>query len=118
MWAVKKMRNIIKSSTKPIILYIDYSAIIDIVKIINLALLNIDKLNNKFICINQYLSQFQFDVRYKSEKYHIISNALSKLLTKSKSISNFHKSDNIFNNINNFYVILIEISDTFRNELR
>jgi hypothetical protein len=112
------MRNIIKFSTKSVIFYINYSAATDIVKAINLISLNIDNLNNKFIRANQYLSQFQLDVRYKLKKYYIIPDILSRLLTKSELISNFHKSDNIFDNINNFYVILIEISDIFKNELR
>jgi hypothetical protein len=64
IWAIKKMRNIIKSSTKSIIFYINHSAVIDIVKIISLTSSNIDKLNNRFIRANQYLSQFQLDVRY------------------------------------------------------
>jgi hypothetical protein len=112
------MRNIIEFSTKSIIFYIDYFAVTDIVKIISLASLNTDKLNNRFVRVNQYLSQFQFDVRYKLEKHYIISDVLSRLLTKSKSIFNFHESDNIFNNIGNFHVILIEISDILKDEFR
>jgi hypothetical protein len=118
IWAIKKIRNIIKSSTKPIIFYINYSATISIVKIINLASSNIDKLNNRFVHANQYLSQFQFDVRYKSRKYHIIPNALSRLSAKPKPNSNIYNPDNIFDDIDNFHVTLIKISDIFKNELR
>jgi hypothetical protein len=53
--AVKKVRNIIEFSIKPIIFYIDYFAAIGIVKIINLVSLNIDKRNNRLIRVSQYL---------------------------------------------------------------
>jgi hypothetical protein len=112
------MRNMIEFSTKPIILYIDYSAATGIVKTINLVSSNIDKLNNKFVRANQYLLQFQFDVRYKLKKYYIISDALSKLSIKSELSSNIYNLDDIFDDINNFHVILIEISDTFKDEFR
>jgi hypothetical protein len=118
IWAIKKIRNIIESSIKSIIFYINHSAATGIVKIINLVSSNIDKLNNRFIRAIQYLLQFQFDVRYKLGKHYIIPDVLFRLSTKPESISNFHKSDNIFNNIDNFHVILIEILDIFKNELR
>jgi hypothetical protein len=118
VWAIKKIRNIIEFSIKSIIFYTNYSAVIDIVKIISLTSSNTDKLNNRFIRANQYLSQFQLDVRYKLEKYYIISDVLFRLLTKPELISNLHKSDDIFDDIDNFHVILIKISDIFKNKLR
>jgi hypothetical protein len=103
----------IEFSIKPIIFYTDYSAVIGIVKIINLASLNIDKLNNRFVRASQYLLQFQFDVRYKLRKYYIIPDVLSRLLIKSESIFSFYRLDDIFNDIGNFHVILVEMSDIF-----
>jgi hypothetical protein len=118
MWAVKKMRNIIEFSIKSIIFYINYFAVIDIVKVINLASSNIDKLNNRFVRASQYLLQFQLDVRYKLGKYYIISDVLFRLLIESESISSFYRLDDILNDINNFHVILIKILDIFKNEFR
>jgi hypothetical protein len=112
------MRNIIESSIKPIILYTDHSAAIGIVKIINLVSSNIDKLNNRFVRASQYLSQFQFDVRYKLKKHYIISNALFRLSIKSELNFNIYNLDNIFDDINNFHVILIKILDIFKDEFR
>lgn len=40
---------------------------------------NIDKLNLKFIKASIYLFQFRFEVRHRSEKFNIVSDALSKL---------------------------------------
>jgi hypothetical protein len=108
----------IESSIKPIIFYIDYFAAIGIVKAISLISSNIDKLNNRFVRANQYLSQFQLDVRYKLGKYYIISDVLFRLLTEPKSIFSFYKLDDIFNDIDNFHVILIEILDIFKDEFR
>ena len=40
---------------------------------------NIDKLNLRLVKISQYLSNFNFFVRYKFEKLNIISNIFFKL---------------------------------------
>jgi hypothetical protein len=112
------MRNMIEFSIKPIILYINHFAATDIVKIINLTSSNIDKLNNRFVRVSQYLLQFQFDVRYKLRKHYIIPNALSRLLIKSESSFNIYSPDNIFDDINNFHIILIKILDIFKNKFR
>jgi hypothetical protein len=118
IWAVKKMRNMIEFSIKPIIFYTDYSAAIGIVKTINLASSNIDKLNNRLVYISQYLLQFQFDVRYKLRKYYIIPNVLSRLSIILKLSSSIYGLDNIFNDIDNFHVILIKILNIFKDEFR
>ena len=47
------------------------------------------KLNFRLIRASQYVSQFNFDVRYRFDKIHLIFDALNKLL---KSIEIFHTS--------------------------
>jgi hypothetical protein len=62
--------------------------------------------------------RFQLDVRYKPGKHHVIPDALSRLSIEPEPIFSLHRPDDILDNIGNFHVILVEISDTFKDELR
>ena len=62
------------------IIYIDYFVIISISKQTIFNITNINKLNFHLICISQYLSAFNIELRYKVNKVNIVLNALSRLL--------------------------------------
>ena len=79
------MIKVIKSILQ-IIIYTNHSAIINIMKQIKFAFINIDKLNLRLIKIFIFLSQFVFDVRHKLDKQYIVSNVLSRLLFNDKFI--------------------------------
>ena len=49
-------------------MYTNYLITVSIVKQINLISFLINKLNLRLIKASQYLSQFKFDIRYKSDK--------------------------------------------------
>ncbi len=70
----------IKFSKHFIIIYIDHEVNSIIVAAIKLFTSSIDRLNMKLIKALTYLSQFRLDIRYRSEKFNIISDALSRLL--------------------------------------
>ena len=79
---MKRIKHIIEAvrSISQIIIYINHSTIINIVKQIKFTFNNIDKLNLRLIKVFTYLFQFAFDVRHKSNKQHIVLNILLRLL--------------------------------------
>ena len=87
VWIVKRIRHMIESVTKTTVIFIDHVANFSIVKQTTLNSENIDKLNFRFVRISTYFSQFNIDVRYKTERINIVSNALFRL-----SAINFFKN--------------------------
>ena len=67
---MKRVKHMIKAVRliSQIIIYTDYSTIINIIKQIKLAFHSIDKLNFHLIKVFTYLFQFVFDIRYKLSK--------------------------------------------------
>ena len=72
----------IKISDHSTIIYTDHGANSAIASQIKLSTINIDKLNMKLIRAFTYLSQFNLDIRHRSDKFNVISDALSRLSTK------------------------------------
>jgi hypothetical protein len=85
---VKKIRYIIFNNKLGIIVYIDYSIIVTIVKQDSLFFNSTDKFNFRLIRAFFYLSQFSFDVRYRFRFLNIVPDALSRLVnTKAQFIA-------------------------------
>ncbi len=83
----------IKFSKYSTIIYIDHDVNSVITTIIKLIIFSVDKLNMKLIKAFTYFSQFRLNVRYRSKKFNIVSNALSRLFaTKDTS---FQKTLNV-----------------------
>jgi hypothetical protein len=82
VWVVRKIRHLIESSRKqPTIIFTDHAALAGIIKQTSLISFNTDKLNLRLVRASQYLSALPIDIKVKSEKFHIISNALSRLFS-------------------------------------
>ena len=92
IWMIKKIRHIIETAIKTTVIFIDHFASTLIARQTFLNFSNIDKLNLKFVKAFAYLSQFDFDVRYKLNKTNIVFDALFRLST----INNASKSTNVF----------------------
>ena len=61
-----------------------------------------------------YIQRFDLNIRHKSEKQHIILNALSRL----SSLNETNNNNNDDKELNMLYtIILIEINTDFRNRL-
>lgn len=75
----------IETIIKITIFFTNYSIITSIVKQIFLTSNNIGKFNLRLIKVSTYFFQFDFDIRYKSNKINVVSNALFKLSIKSKN---------------------------------
>ena len=88
----------IEVSNYLVIVYTNYSAISSIVKQIKLISSSIDQLNLRLIRVFTYLSQFQLIIRHKSDKNHVIFDALLRLSTNNnlkiedESILNVHQN--------------------------
>ncbi len=80
-------------------------------------------MNLRLVEVEMYLSQFDLDVRHKSERNHVISDALSRLssfddfeaINDEKSAKN--QDDNILDDIEIYAETLMKMFTTFKNRL-
>ncbi|SLM35365.1 reverse partial [Lasallia pustulata] len=138
VWAIKKLRHLVDSTVKPVIIYTDHSTITSIAKQTSLSSSNTDKLNNRLIQASQYLAQFDIDVRYKPGKHHLVPHALSQLPVlggimdpKSNILDGLTEVDAMlveaievlfmlerYNDQGAFNVTLVEMGDELKNRLK
>ena len=94
VWTIKKVRHLVESSKLPVIIQIDHSAILDIIKHNQSSITSTTstlRLNVRLIRASQCLKQFRLDVRHKPGKEHIVPDTLSRLAsTKSSQLSEDH----------------------------
>ena len=116
-----------------IVIFIDHVVNTSIIKQITFINNNTNKFNFRLIRVFIYLSQFRFDVRYRFDKNHVISNVFSRFSFDNKSIiiHRNNSNDNLnlnfyfidvhdFSNDSNCYVyqkFLINIFDEFRKQI-
>lgn len=85
IWIFRKTRHLINFTVKSTIIYIDHEAIFAIVKQISLLTFSTNKLNFRFVRVFDYIQRFDLIIKHKSERLHLISNALFTLSTMSAS---------------------------------
>ena len=96
VWVLRKIRHLMKSIKMSTIIYTDYDATLNIAKQISLITSSTNKLNLRLIRVSNYIQRFSLNIRHKSEKFHTVSDALSRLSAKlSTSFSSEQKSDTI-----------------------
>lgn len=103
---------------KRVIIQTDHSFIIDIAKQKSVIVTNSTmRLNLRLVRVSQFLSQFlNLDIRHKLEKYHVISNALSRL--KSLNISEIKKNDHSkLDVLYTYHAILLELNQNFMTKI-
>ena len=83
------------------VIYTDDSITTFIIKRIKLTTNNSDKFNFRFVRVSIYFSQFEFDVKYKPGKFHVIPDVLFRLF-KNTPLIMFSTPENIFDNV--YYV--------------
>jgi hypothetical protein len=114
VWVIKKLHHMIRAFRHLTIIWTDHSATTVIVKQTKLITFNTDKLNLRLIKVVMYLSQFELDVRHKSERDHVISDALFRL---SSFDSSTEKISNTLENVDAYVEIMIKMSSSFKNRL-
>ena len=114
------------------IIYIDHVVNTFIIKQITLNSININKFNLRLIRAFIYLFQFRLNIRHKSNKNYVISNALSRFFFDNDRIDQQFSFENAINfdffheniidssnnsNIYAFQKFLIVIFDAFRKQI-
>ena len=105
IWVVQRIKHMIKTTfTKITIIFIDHVANSSITRKITLLFNSFNKLNFRLIQVLIYLSQFNFNVKYWSNKMHVIFDALFKLSTIKKVDNDSNSSSTLNLNIFHFEI--------------
>ncbi len=102
----------IDSFKKFIILFMDHESILKIVKQISLTTISIDKLNLRLIRVFEYIQRFNVIIKHKSNKHHVVSNALSRLVNENDEFASELDELNAF-----FIISLVEMNFTFKTKI-
>lgn len=78
---MRKIRRFVDFVNMNIIVFIDHDSTLENVKQVTLSTSSIDRLNLRLICVLDCIQRFNLMIKHKSKKLHIISDALSRLLS-------------------------------------
>ena len=113
IWIFRKIRHLIESTKQSTIIYTNHDAALNIAKQINLSTFSIDKLNLRLIRVSNYIQRFFLIIRHKSNKLHIVSDALFRLVSSNISFnSSFEKKLNVL-----FTASMIEMNKSFKKNM-
>ena len=114
IWILKKIRYIIKASNQSIkiIIYIDHNVVFDITKQISFFTSFTNKFNFRLMKISNYIQRFNFDIRYKSNKQHIVSNVFSRLINDNINVFDHNDELNAL-----FTMSLMKINSNFKQRI-
>ena len=70
----------------------------------------INKLNLRLIRVSNYIQRFNLNIRHKSKKQHVVSNALSRLTNLNTLFKTNEKKLNAF-----FIINFVKMNQFFRN---
>lgn len=99
---------------KVIIIYTNYSAVIDVIRQNNIYIMFIEKLNFRLIRILKYFQRFRIKLKHKFDKINIILNVLSKLTNRFSN--RFETKFSIFN-IDFFSINIVIVNEFFRKRI-
>ena len=112
IWVFRKIRHLINSTIKFIIIYTNHETIFAIVKQIFLSTSSTNKLNLKLVRVFDYIQRFDLIIRHRSKKFHLISNALFRLsLTDMNNFNQNEELDVLFT------TFLVKMTSSFREKL-
>jgi hypothetical protein len=97
---------------KSIILFTDHDSTFDIVKQTSLLIIFTYKLNLRLVRAFKYIQWFNLIIKHKSNKQHIVLNALSRLDNENNELTSDSKILNAL-----FITTLIEMNDECRNKI-
>ena len=116
VWILKKTKHIVEISSDKTIVYIDHEFALDIANQITMTTISIDKLNLRLVRASNYIQRFNLDIRHKSNKQHIVSDVLSRLVSDNINASVIRNFDE--NELDALFTIsLIEMKKDFRNRI-
>ncbi len=109
IWVMKKVRHLIETSQVSFtVIFIDHAFAFDIVKQTSLNTTNFDKLNLRLIRVSQYLSSMKIEIRVRSKKFHVISNALSRLINVTNKKNSSDINDDTLENLDAMLLRFVE----------
>jgi hypothetical protein len=109
VWVMKKVRHLIETSQVSLtVIFIDHAFASDIVKQTSLNTTNFDKLNLRLIRVSQYLSSMKIEIRVRSKKFHVISNALSRLINVTNKKNSSNTDDDTFEDLDVMFLRFVE----------
>lgn len=112
VWVLRKIRHLVESITTITVIYTDHDATLEIIKQITLFISSTDRLNLRLIRASNYVQRFNLNIRHKSDRLHLISNALSRLSTQL-FVSEINESElNVL-----FTASLVEMTSEFRKRI-
>ena len=113
VWILKKIRHLIDFAVKFTIIYTDHEISFAIVKQTFLSTSSTNKLNLRLVRASNYIQRFDFIIRHKSNKLHLMSDALFKLsVTSAINTQSENEEFDVF-----FTANLIEMISEFRKKL-
>lgn len=120
VWILSKIRHLIEFFKHSTIVYIDHDVSYEIVIQTSLSIFFLDKLNLRLMCASKYIRRFFLIIRHKSEKLHVVFDALLRLFISKKfslDISNISSNINK-NEFNKFFIaFMIEINAEFKTRM-
>ena len=115
VWVLRKIRHMIESIKSSTIVYIDHDVALKIAKQISLTTSSTDKLNLRLIRASDYVQRFSLQIRHKSDKFHIVFDALSRLSFDRAQLSNYFQDDEL--DVLLHTASLVEMSNEFKNKI-
>ena len=85
IWILRKIRHLIESFISFIVIYINHDVTLDIIKQITFSFSSTNKLNFRLVRVSDYIQRFDLNIRHKSNKSHLVSNVLFKLINLNDS---------------------------------
>ena len=111
VWVLRKIRHLIESSKHATIVYTNHETTLSIAKQITLFIFSTDKLNLRLVRVSNYIQRFNLIIKHKSEKLHIVLDALSRLFSSAK----FDQIDDELDVL--FIASLVKIDVEFKNRI-
>ena len=81
VWILKKTRYIVEAFSSITVIYTNHGVALKITFQIILFIIFTNKLNLRFVRVSNYIQRFNLNIKHKSEKQHVISNALSRFVS-------------------------------------
>jgi hypothetical protein len=113
VFIIKKIRHMIEFFKKSTIFFTNHEAILSIVKQTFLIIIFIDRLNLRLVRVFEYIQRFNLIIKHKSDKQHIVSDALFRLVNENDEYNIFESKelDALF------IIVLIEMNSAFKKKI-
>ena len=117
VWIIKKNRHIIEIvdilTIDKIVIYTNHDATLSIISQTSFTTSFIDKFNLRLVKVSNYIQRFDFDIRHKFNKQHIVSNVLFRLI--SDNVNVFNHDDDEFDAL--FITSFVEMKSKFKQRI-